>query len=108
MPTKIHNNLLRATIFTALLFVFGAIVPARLAAGHASPSIVTQPASRTVNSGQSATFSVTASGSPPMNFQWLKNSVAIKGAKSSTYQTPATTTSDNGARLLCRCQQQNR
>ena len=33
-----------------------------------------------------------------MSFQWLKNSAPIQGAKSCYYQTPATTTSDNGAR----------
>jgi beta-galactosidase len=60
------------------------------------PTITTQPASRTVTVGQKATFSVAASGSPPLTFQWRKNGVAISGAKSLTYTTPATTSSYNG------------
>src|SRR4029077_19438513 len=33
----------------------------------------------------------------PLSYQWQKNSVAIAGATLSSYTTPATTSSDNGA-----------
>ena len=49
--------------------------------------------------GQSASFSVTATGTAPLSYQWRKNSVAISGATSSSYTTPATTSSDNGAQF---------
>jgi hypothetical protein len=62
-----------------------------------APSIATQPASQTVTAGQTASFSVAATGTAPLGYQWQKNSVAIGGAISSSYTTPATTTSDNGA-----------
>jgi PA14 domain/Immunoglobulin domain/Immunoglobulin I-set domain len=62
----------------------------------ASPVIVTQPANRTVNLGQTAAFSVTATGSG-LSYQWRKNGTAINGATASTYTTPITTASDNGA-----------
>ena len=61
------------------------------------PTITTQPASRTVTAGQTATFAVTASGTSPLIYQWKKNGAAISGATSSSYTTPATTNSDNGS-----------
>jgi hypothetical protein len=63
------------------------------------PSITTQPASKAVNVGQAATFSVAATGSGTLNYQWLKNGAAIGGATSSSYTTPATIASDNGAQF---------
>ena len=63
------------------------------------PSITTQPTSQTVTAGQTATLSVTATGTAPLSYQWKKNGTAISGATSSTYTTPATTASDNGAQF---------
>ena len=60
------------------------------------PSITTQPASQTVNVGQTATFTVMAMGAPPLSYQWQKNQVNIAGATSASYTTPATTSADNG------------
>jgi hypothetical protein len=65
--------------------------------GTVVPSITTQPASRTVSTGQTATFRVTATGTAPLSYQWRKNGAAISGANSSSYTTPATTTADNGS-----------
>jgi hypothetical protein len=64
-----------------------------------APSITTQPSSRTITAGQTTTFSVTASGTAPLNYQWRKNGTAISGATSSSYTTPAETTSDSGAQF---------
>jgi hypothetical protein len=61
------------------------------------PSITTQPASQTVNAGATATFSVTAAGSGPFTYQWLRNGVAIPGATAATYTTPALMSADNGS-----------
>lgn len=61
------------------------------------PSITTQPADQTVTVGQTATFSVTAQGTPPPSYQWQRGGTAIPGATSSSYTTPATTATDNGA-----------
>jgi hypothetical protein len=65
----------------------------------AGPSITTQPASQTVTAGQSASFSVAATGTAPLSYQWQKNGGVISGATSSSYTTPATTTSDNGSQF---------
>nr|WP_306672428.1 S8 family serine peptidase [Geothrix fuzhouensis] len=62
-----------------------------------APSIGTQPQSTSVVAGQTATFSVTATGTGPLTYQWRKNGAAISGATSSSYTTPAVTAADNGA-----------
>ena len=62
-----------------------------------APSITTQPASQTVTVGQTATFSVTASGTAPLSYQWRRNGTAISGATSASYATPPATISDSGS-----------
>ena len=61
-----------------------------------APVITNQPQSITVSEGNSASFSVTASGSQPLSYQWRKNTVNISGATNSTYTIPAVTTGDAG------------
>src|SRR6266436_249797 len=61
-------------------------------AAPVAPTITTQPASQTVTAGQNASFSVTATGTAPLTFQWQKNGVAISGATSPSYTTPASIT----------------
>ena len=67
--------------------------------GTTAPSITAQPADATVTVGQTATFSVGATGTAPLNYQWRKNSANISGATAATYTTPATTSADNGAKF---------
>src|SRR5215469_214857 len=61
------------------------------------PSITVQPANQTVRTGQRARFSVTATGEPPLHYQWTKNGVNITGATNALYTTPPTVAGDNGA-----------
>ena len=62
-----------------------------------APTITSQPAPQTVTVGQTATFSVIASGTSPLLYQWRKNGTVISGATGATYTTPATTAGDNGS-----------
>jgi len=62
-----------------------------------APSITTQPANRSVTTGQTASFSVVVSGTAPLAMQWQKNNVTISGATGTSYTTPATTIVDSGA-----------
>jgi len=64
-----------------------------------APAITTQPASQTVIAGKTASFTVAATGTAPLTYQWSKNGAAISGATSSTYTTPAETTADNNAQF---------
>jgi Immunoglobulin domain len=43
------------------------------------PSIITQPISQTVLKGSNVLFSVSASGTPPLSYQWYKNSLPLLG-----------------------------
>lgn len=53
------------------------------------PGISTQPTSQTVGIGQSAVFSVIATGIPAPSYEWRKNGVAISGATASSYTMSA-------------------
>jgi hypothetical protein len=68
-------------------------------AAAVAPSITTQPASQTLTAGQTAFFSVAATGTAPLSYQWKKNGAIVNGATSSSYTTAATTTSDNGVQF---------
>jgi hypothetical protein len=61
-----------------------------------APAITSQPASQIVSTGQTAVFSVTATGTPSPTYQWQKNGANITGATSLSYTTPPTTTADSG------------
>jgi hypothetical protein len=50
-----------------------------------SPSITGQPANQSVAKGEAAIFTVAASGSSPIAYQWLKNGVPISGATGASY-----------------------
>jgi hypothetical protein len=62
-----------------------------------APVITIQPNSQAVTAPNSAVFSAAATGTAPMSYQWKRNGLSISGASGSTYMTPATSTSDNGA-----------
>jgi len=63
------------------------------------PTITMQPASKTVMSGQTAAFSVVATGTAPLSYQWRKNGANISGATSSSYTTPVTASADDGEKF---------
>lgn len=62
-----------------------------------APSISAQPASASVAAGQMAAFSVVATGTSPLNYQWRKNGANISGANSANYATPPAQSNDNGS-----------
>jgi hypothetical protein len=62
-----------------------------------APTIVTQPASQKTTVGLTATFTVNAAGTSPLQYQWSKNGTAIAGASGASYTTPAAAPADNGA-----------
>ncbi|HYL65433.1 MAG TPA: immunoglobulin domain-containing protein [Candidatus Methylomirabilis sp.] len=60
-----------------------------------APSVTAQPTNQTVTAGQTATFSVTATGTAPLSYQWQKSGSDIANANSASYTTPATTVADS-------------
>ncbi|MCX6922096.1 MAG: immunoglobulin domain-containing protein [Verrucomicrobia bacterium] len=53
-------------------------------AGLAAPTIIAQPQSRVVLVGEAATFSVAATGTMPLSYQWQCNGTSISGATASS------------------------
>jgi len=68
--------------------------------GISSLSITTQPANQSVTSGQTANFTVAATGGGTLTYQWKGNGTPIVGATSSSYTSPNTTVSDNGKQFM--------
>lgn len=93
-------------IFTALLCVLGLAgcsggfqgsTPSESSSGQGSALKITQPVSVTVVVGQTATFSVTATGTGPFTYQWFENGTPIPGATSNTTTTSATAAGQSGS-----------
>ena len=76
------------------------------ATGGGGPSITQQPQSTTVTVGQTANFSVTATGAG-LTYQWQSKASGagsfsdIPSANSSSYTTPVTVITDNGTQFRC-------
>ena len=64
------------------------------ALGNTPPGITTQPQAQTACAGGAASFTVTATGSTPLSYQWLKAGVTISNATNATVNLSAITTND--------------
>jgi len=62
----------------------------------AAPSISTQPQDQTVIIGQNALFSVTATGTAPLFYQWRFNGTLLSGANGTTHTVTSAQTNDAG------------
>ncbi len=69
--------------------------------GSPSPSIITQPQDQRVAVGSSATFSVNASGSQPLTYQWQRNGTNLPSATQPNYTLPVVSLEDNQAQFRC-------
>jgi hypothetical protein len=61
------------------------------------PAITTQPSSQSVTAGSNVTFTVVATGTPTLTYQWKKNGTNISGATSSSYSLSNVQTGNNGS-----------
>ncbi|MDD5141211.1 MAG: immunoglobulin domain-containing protein [Verrucomicrobiales bacterium] len=61
-----------------------------------APAVTIQPVNLTVNAGQGATFSVVATGSAPIKYQWQFGGMAIAGANGSSYTIGSTVPTNAG------------
>ncbi|QYF95666.1 carboxypeptidase-like regulatory domain-containing protein [Massilia sp. PAMC28688] len=73
-----------------------------VAAEAVMPAITQHPGNVTAAVGQNASFAVSASGTGPLSYQWLREGVAIAGAVDATYQTGALTQADHGVKFSVR------
>jgi hypothetical protein len=74
-----------------------ALLTVRVPPTSTPPSIVAGPVSTSATVGSVARFSVEATGSPTLGYQWRRNGVAIAGETRSTLSVTVTA-ADNGAR----------
>lgn len=76
---------------------FSVVSPQAILTINATPVITRQPASQVVFVGATnVTFSVTATGSQPLSYQWSFNGASIEGATASTLVLPVVTTAEAG------------
>ncbi len=61
-----------------------------------APSISSQPQSQTVTVGDNVTFSVSASGTGALSYQWKKNGAAVGGATNSSFNIGSAQNGDAG------------
>ncbi len=69
------------TTLTVFLLV-AALLP--MSAQIVPPEITVQPTNQTVLASHMATFTVSATGSPPLHYQWYWNGIALVGANTNT------------------------
>lgn len=74
-------------------------------ANYGIVEIIQPPVNQYAGVGQTATFTVAASGID-LTYQWQRNGVNITGATGSSYTTPPVRTQDNGAQFRCRVSNQ--
>jgi glucose/arabinose dehydrogenase len=74
----------------------GSLFRVRYTASQA-PQITTHPVDRTVPVGASATFTVVASGTAPLHYQWRRGGIDIPGATGASYTLAGATLADDGA-----------
>src|SRR3984893_971274 len=97
--TSDNNAEFRSVVSNTVGPVLSSTATLTVSAAPVTPSITTQPMSQAVTVRHAASFNVVATGTTPLSYQWRKNSVAIAGATSSSYTTPASTISENGAQF---------
>jgi glucose/arabinose dehydrogenase len=75
----------------------GTVGRIRAATPNQAPQITTQPQSQIRSVGQMVTFSVNATGTAPLAFQWQRNGATIAGASAATFTIAAVAAPDDGA-----------
>jgi glucose/arabinose dehydrogenase len=68
---------------------------------NAKPAIIDQPDTQKIAAGQPVTFTVGATGTTPLTYQWRRNGKNISGASGANYTINSVSTSDNGAKFDC-------
>ncbi len=77
--------------------VTSAVATLTVSTATGAPTIGTQPVAQSVNTGASATFSVVASGTGTLAYQWYQDGAAVAGATASSYTIGTVATTHAGS-----------
>ncbi len=89
LVTNVYGSVMSSN---AVLSVFVPAIP---------PAILAQTPSEFVLLGNTAVFSVAASGSAPLSYFWLRNGTLISGATNSSFALDNAQLSDSGSQFSC-------
>src|SRR5258708_39818603 len=84
-----------------------------VANGNVPPTILTQPKGQSVAAGGTASFSVTASGTPALSYQWFVIPAGqtagspVAGATANSYDVPGASTTAGNDEEIYYCQVKN-
>ena len=65
------------------------------------PNVTSQPMDQTVMAGESAAFTLSASGPTQLAYQWQRNSTNVPGATNTSLVLPSVILADNGSVFRC-------
>src|SRR5450759_4877763 len=85
-----------STSLTSVLLSVVVMLLAVDASAQTAPSILTQPTSQISAQGGPVTFSVTATGTLPLSYQWRKEGTNITGSTAANYTIAAAMTNHAG------------
>ncbi len=92
-----HNGGYSVVVSNSQGVVTSAVATLTVSTNGLPPSIVTPPQSQTVEVGENAAFTVTASGSAPLSYQWRFNGANISGATTTSYTRSNAQLTDAGS-----------
>ena len=92
---QLTNN---GNYFVVITNLYGSVTSstAILLVTNAPPAITVQPQNQVALANQSAAFSVTATGTTPLNYQWLFNGAAISGATTNPFSLANVQSTNSG------------
>jgi hypothetical protein len=95
---RIRRSVATSTALLMIWILAGCGSNSNSKSGTPPPVITTQPSNQTVDSGQTATFSIVATGTS-LTYQWKMGSTSISGATAASYTTPTTNATNNGSQF---------
>src|SRR5258706_1020136 len=99
-PSTTYYYRVQATNFLGMSAAGAPVSATTQPAAAQAPSISNPPQSQTVLAGQPAGFSVIATGTAPLSYQWRFDGTDIPGATLSSYSIAAAQTNDAGSYLV--------
>lgn len=96
LTSDLDGNKYRVVVIGAANTVTSSAVTLNVGAVAAAPTVASQPVGATVAAGQAANFSVFATGTGVLSYQWQRDGVNIAGANGSSYSLASAAATDSG------------